>query len=134
MGVKDFLTKVSKKFDVNNIQKTKGDIQHIGDLTRDATKAVSGRDDDILEKSLNAGVKAALAASALSAIIMPTISAPVAAATFVGAGLYKFYKESIQSKVLSAIRKDGLTPIGNPISNGLQASQPDLRALTAQRE
>ena len=119
MGIMDFFNKIAGKFDSDHIENTTGEIKRASNLADETVGAVSGKDADLLSKTLGAGTRAALAAGALTGIIMPEIAGIVAATAFVGTTLYRFYKGITQKAVLSTIQKDGLTPNGNPISNGI---------------
>ena len=121
MALNEFLKKITGRFDENNLGKTVGDIDRVSGLTSNATEAISGERESLLTKTLSAGAKAALAAGALAGMIAPEVTGIIAATAFIGAGLYKLYKESFQKAATNAISNDGLTPVGRPIANGRTA-------------
>ena len=123
MAIKDIFQKITKKFTSENLGKTTADITRFSALTEDATEAVSGKRSDSLTKVLKAGTAAALAAGALTRFVAPALSGPVVATVFLGASLYRYYKENFQKSALTAIKKDGLTPCEKPIANGQEVEK-----------
>lgn len=119
MALTKLLKRISNKFDKNNLNKTVIDIEHVSGLTDRASEAISGERESLLTKTLSAGAKAALAAGSFASMIAPEITGVVAATAFVGASLYKLYKDSIQKETLKAMAGDGLVPCGKAISNGM---------------
>ena len=121
MSLKDLLNKFNPHVTPQSVQNTAFSIDRASQAVGHVAENVS--DSGLLGKIVKTGTSAALAAGYLSSIIMPQLTAGVAAVAFLGASVYRYFSEKSQQAARAAILQNGLTPSGPAEQCGLVAAQ-----------